>query len=148
MEKYDDISWHLSENDQVVPESNGAAHIAFYVSWLLEKDFINKTTLNEWHGELGDKDTKTPVQLLMRLSGGKLLEQFMTDEAARFSKDMYNPTYLELISRDDLGLQRKDGPSAYTLEDTWDNSRLVAKQLDDLYEKWTRIKGNSSDTQI
>jgi len=133
---YDNINWHLNNDGAVIPEKNAAVHIAMYLVWLIHRGMIRADVLADWGGVDIQRGKETPADICMSLTGGKLLEQFLNDDAVKFTDENYDPTYYQLISNMTVGLEHEDsglGLGPYDLKDTWKNYDMIAAKLDELF---------------
>lgn len=131
--KYDDWGWHVGgEFPPHQPDENGLVHIAAYLVWVARRGWITPEFADD--PDLVPALNREPgaaVRLMERWDG-KLVDEAMTDEAARFSDYYYADGYLA-----DWSVEFADFPE-YGVTDIPRTHERIERILDKRYDDWVR----------
>lgn len=134
---YDDAERHLQAVQHAgLDPSQADVHTAFFLGWLIDRDFIS-AALREGHGDvLREYQTREKTALdIYRLLGQRLDSSMLSDEGNAFAQAYYSPSHDQYL-RDYAELLVRDLPSDYHVQYTWDNYGVIQKRIDDRYSVW------------
>jgi hypothetical protein len=130
--KYDDWGWHIAADfphDQ--PEENGLVHMAAYLVWVARRGWLKPEFADD--PDLVPALNREPgaAAHLMKRWDGKLGDEEMIDEAARFSDYYYANGYLA-----DWSVTFADSPDG--VSDIPRTHERIERVLDERYDDWVR----------
>jgi hypothetical protein len=151
---YDKAKWHYgAENAPTdIPLENGATHIAFFLRWCIEKDFLSNWLQENYQAAVAYiKDKQLDYrQFFMDDMDGCLTSEELNDDGAAFANvyydnkgdDSYLADYNQIIA-DAFGEKNHDNAYFY-FENTEENYAIVKKVIDKRYEEFVQSRCKSS----
>lgn len=141
---YDKAKWHLTKDfPKDLEEEQIYVHSGFFIAWLIDKGFTSED-FEEQNGDIiiQYKQRQISGPKLYELSGGVLSADDVNDEGRLFCNYYYEPNTYFNDYRDTFikgGLFKKDLPSDYHVQDTWENFSKICKVIDKRYKVWDNL---------
>lgn len=138
MAKYDDAAWHLARGfPDDIPSSAAATHIGMFFGWAVERGLASpdlEADFPEAFAQFRSKESTGP-QLFLACCDGKLTDDDLSDEGARFASDYYDQRYFDDYVETAM---TSDDASVFHVPDDRPTFERVASMLDQRLEEWRR----------
>jgi hypothetical protein len=147
--KYDDASWHYEgDYPQNLPNANAAIHIGMFITWCIENDLIDDENdhIEDCAEEIQKikKHEMTGGQFLIECCDEKFIDYDLSDLGNAFAEDYYDyDTEYTIKYGDDFCDLFDEYETAYHVEDTWENYKLIKKIIDKRFEEWKKYKNTT-----
>lgn len=143
-EVYDNIEWHYDSAKKAYSEAFGeynlelvdinryaAAHIVYFLTWLIMNDALEKTTTHEIRSRIENVKNmiESPTDILLECFDGKLLQSDIDPKYIRFVDRYFEKEYISDYSNMLMGYKE----DAYISEFTWDRYNKIAPIIDKRY---------------
>ncbi len=138
MEKIDDMTWHLDENfPKDLPEEAAATHMSMFLGWVID-NHKQSDKLKDIIGDDLEKFRQREISLnfLTLNYCEKLYEEYLTVEAAQFTKKYYDDFYL----KDYQTCLDEKGKSLFHMPATWEKYEQVKILIEQRYQDWKNKK--------
>lgn len=126
----------LSDADYEVIESRSAAHIGFFIAWLIKRDLIGYEDEPSPSIDRVRNEEMTGTQYLMGECDGK----FWNVDVAPALHPYIDAFYEEYLSEYGKLISEQFGKTCYTFEFSWDYYRAIEPMIDRLYGKYAQKK--------
>ena len=133
MPKYDDPSWHFSDDHA---DEAAYTHIAFFYVWAVSQDLAKEPDTYETpknRQRLAERAIK-PREYYLWIEGDKLTHHDLNDFGNAFAESYFSPAYFEDYAKV-FGFTANSG-DFYTVGDTWENFDRLADVLDKRFLDW------------
>jgi hypothetical protein len=135
--EYDRWSWHTEGKfPKDLPPEQGFVHIGLYLTWLIDRDFLDPV----WAREAGAEGSAAAIKrreqtgsALRDLTRGSLTSAMVNFEGRGFTSAYYVPEYGYARDYRDLFGRRAD---YYAVPDDWGSFDRLAPWLDRRLEQW------------
>jgi tetratricopeptide (TPR) repeat protein len=140
----DRADWHYDgKYPKDLPHQNAATHIGMFLAWIIFNGLESEEAASQ-SGAAIEKVRRrltTGGQLLMNEFDGKFLETVLSDRGWAFTQAYYegvdDEPYGQYLMDFVEATDDADLPSAYHVEDSWENYDRVAAYIDAAYAYWT-----------
>jgi len=155
MAKYDDASWHYGGDYPAgLDHANAATHIGMFLSWCIHNNLISSFQLEESTEDVAQVKNRsiTGADFLITHCDEKFTDEDLTDTGNAFAADYYGDDtafaqqfgsyladYAALFDAK-YEAEKKDLPSIYHIENTWQNYDLLAPVLNKRFAEWKKFK--------
>lgn len=133
---YDKADWHYGGDfPEGLPNENGGTHIGMFLAWAICKGLEGDLLRTEAADEIDAvrRRRMTGRQFLFDVCDEKFWEDDLGAEGNAFAKVYYEAdTYI----KDYEATLAANLPSAYHVNDTWENFDLIAARIDERYAAW------------
>ncbi|WP_265427216.1 hypothetical protein [Chryseobacterium sp. YIM B08800] len=155
MTKYDDASWHYSEDfPEGIPEKNSATHTGMFLNWCINNDLVSE----EFKEDAGEEIEKlkrreiTGADFVIESMDGKFSEYDLNDLGNSFAKDYYadetdfadkfSSFATDYINIFDTLAEENDFEyeTFYHIEDTYENYDLMKQIIDHRFQEWKEYR--------
>ncbi|MDR3212932.1 MAG: hypothetical protein LBT71_03280 [Azoarcus sp.] len=156
---FDKAKWHYGAVSAPadIPCEFGATHIAFFLRWCVEQDFMSKETIEECGKELEAIKNKTLDcrEFFMEMLDGALTSEDFNTKGGYFASAYYGNdktkfakkygTYLDnydtaVKSTLKTAIERLDDNAYFFVENSEENYEIVKKIIDKRYEQFLLMK--------
>lgn len=141
MSTIDSAKWHCqAEFPENYPPENGGTHIGMYFAWIIHNNLVGEAFLEETKQgvELVKNRTITGRDFLFEYSDEKFFDDCLNSEGIEFTRFYYKDSkgkYRKYLTDYERVLAR-NLDSAFEVSDTWENYDLLARKIDERYQKW------------
>ncbi|WP_028605807.1 hypothetical protein [Ottowia thiooxydans] len=160
---YDRIDWHSGGDfPKDVPETNGGIHIGMFLAWMISQNLVSDFHREESADEIRRLKGReiTGLQFLTAACDGKFWEDDLNDQGNAFSVDYYDAKsafakqhgsfiedYCDVFDRyaEANGFEY---PSAYHVENTWENFDRLKPTLDQRFSEWLAWSADPANRQL
>lgn len=136
MGNIDRAEWHYGGNFPAdVPSVNGGTHIGMYLAWIVNHG-LGSRTLQKYAGPsltLLRERKITGRQLLFSELDEKFSGSLLTKVGKDFTRDYYET---QSYFADYAAVLARDLPTAYHVEDSWENYDKIAAKVDERFARW------------
>ena len=137
---YDKAKWHFGgEFPKELNKFQGYVHTGFYLTWIIEKDFLKYDNNKVLIKELEKVKTReiTGAEFFEKNLDGVLLDEDLTEKGNEFTFEYYEKgDFLEDYS-EKLG---KDLATLYHIKDNWKNYDELKPILEKRFKNWSKSK--------
>ena len=133
---YDKAEWHYGGKGfpKKLPRENGGTHMGFYITWLIENDFLLEDFSNKMEESICKVKQReiTGTEFIFTECGEKLIGEWLKKRPRRFCKYYYPDIYLA----DYEGRLGGIGRNIYSVNGSWENYDQVSGIIDRRYRLW------------
>ena len=145
--KYDDASWHVSEDDsgEVNPFA-GATHIGMFLAWAASRNLLGALHTEEFPTDLEQLRSRsfTPGAWFMENCDGKFTNEDLNEEGNFFAQSYYESTKEGMTPayfQDYADTFRDLDIEMYQVPDTWETFDRIAPVIDSNFNEWKKKTG-------
>lgn len=136
MANIDRADWHYGgDYPDDLPKENGGTHIGMYIAWIINTGLAS-AKLQKYAGNslplLRDRKITGRVLLFCDLDE-KFFDSLLTKEGKEFTRDYYE-TDSYITDYDEV--LAAELPTAYHVEDSWENYDRIAAVIDQRFARW------------
>lgn len=125
----------LTGDDYAIIENRAAAHIGFFIAWIIKHGYIGTETEPSPEAvEAVKNERMTGAEFLMSQCDGKFWDEDVAEEILPFVEkyyERYTTEYSGFISE-------RLGKETYSFEGTWEDYRIIEELIDQLYMEYKK----------
>jgi hypothetical protein len=133
----DKVKYHLEGDFPAdLPKANAYVLGGMFFMWCAENMLLSESTSQDFSQEIENSLSHNGLPSdVYRITGGVLSEEELNPVGLEFSKkyfDSDNGMYID----DFLDLLAENLPTAYHVEDSWENFNILRKKIDERFFDW------------
>ena len=137
---FDKAKYHFESVDYAdLEEKQAYIHTGLFFAWIIKNNLYSEEFLDEFEEQIEETRSErvSPAELYMNLDG-EFIGELLNLAGYNFAMHYYHLHTGEYI-HDYESIFGSKKPDIYRVEDNWENYNIIAKVIDEKYEKWNEI---------